>query len=619
MNDVILGNFIGTDINGAISLGNTRDGIRIENAAGAAVTNNVLSANGAAGLEILGQSATATAVQGNLIGTDAHGTIALANELGVFLNDVVGNTIGGSTPGARNLISGNRSIGIQVIRVSPPPSAGSIAPDNVIQGNYIGTNITGTSPLGNGSNSTNANVGIGVFLNNTRNDLVIGNVISGNNFAGISIFGQAGVPSANNQVLANLIGPAFDGTPLRGTDPTSFTPSNRQDLGVVINNSTGNIIGGPGFDANLIEDNIAGVEIVGTVSTTHGNPLVTHAIVNQVQFNTITRNLIGVYLNETTNNVIINNTIVGNASIGVALVGNLTTDNLVQGNNINSNRDAASNPTNGTGVYIESASNNFIQDNTITKNGLVGVYLFNGATGNLVRRNRILKNLKYGVFLYNSAGNVNQIIRRGADSNRLQGNVIANFREFTGPVLRGRASRRRSHQSFGGPGRTTGVRSGISPPDRATSAADDRNPRAPRAQGAPESEVEQSHRLQIERPRAGHRLDDAQRDHQPAAEFEVHTRGQVHHVGGPRPVGQVVCPPVVQRRVDVGLERRHDPRQEAVGIGVAQQVIAQAQVVVQHRHIEVIDREAERGEAVQEEISPGEIIAHEGLQLSGMQ
>src|SRR5208337_2496624 len=85
------------------------------------------------------------------------------------------NTIGGTTPGARNLITGNFSDGVLITILSE---------DNLVEGNYIGTNIQGTGPLRNGQD--------GVAVLDASDDTVggtvqgAGNVISGNYGNGIS-------------------------------------------------------------------------------------------------------------------------------------------------------------------------------------------------------------------------------------------------------------------------------------------------------------------------------------------------------------------------------------------------------------------------------------------------
>src|SRR5262249_33665708 len=97
---------------------------------------NLISGNGT-GVEVSGQG-NAVVVAGNSIGVDASGEAALGNETGIHVFRG-GATIGGTTAGARNLISGNMQ-GIFVERA-----------EAAVEGNYIGTDATGTSALGNGT------------------------------------------------------------------------------------------------------------------------------------------------------------------------------------------------------------------------------------------------------------------------------------------------------------------------------------------------------------------------------------------------------------------------------------------------------------------------------------
>src|SRR5204863_475631 len=89
-------------------------------------------------------------IQGNFIGTDASGTQKLGNgTFGItFQSGAVANMVGGSTSGARNVISGNGSTGVGFYIG---------ATGNQILGNLIGTDYTGTQKLGN--------VSYGVYFN----------------------------------------------------------------------------------------------------------------------------------------------------------------------------------------------------------------------------------------------------------------------------------------------------------------------------------------------------------------------------------------------------------------------------------------------------------------------
>jgi hypothetical protein len=116
--NTIQGNFVGTDASGSADMGNGGDGVLILDSPGNLIggttpgSGNVISGNGdvqneAAGINISGRLASGNRVQGNRIGTNAAGTRALGNSShGVFVS-APGNLIGGTEPGAGNVISGN--------------------------------------------------------------------------------------------------------------------------------------------------------------------------------------------------------------------------------------------------------------------------------------------------------------------------------------------------------------------------------------------------------------------------------------------------------------------------------------------------------------------------------
>ena len=101
-------------------------------------------ANSGDGVFFLGSAVTRTLVEGNYIGLNAAGTASLANHLsGVDIQDGTRNTIGGTTAGARNVISGNASVGVYI-----HSSSASMGSGNLVAGNYIGTDKGGATALG---------------------------------------------------------------------------------------------------------------------------------------------------------------------------------------------------------------------------------------------------------------------------------------------------------------------------------------------------------------------------------------------------------------------------------------------------------------------------------------
>ena len=114
----------------------------------AAGAGNLISGNNGIGIDLLDSGTADDAIQGNLIGTDVTGTLALGNQgTGIAIPYSSGNLIGGLTAGARNVISANGSGGVVI------GGFGNSAVNNVIQGNFIGTDITGSNALGNQGNA----------------------------------------------------------------------------------------------------------------------------------------------------------------------------------------------------------------------------------------------------------------------------------------------------------------------------------------------------------------------------------------------------------------------------------------------------------------------------------
>jgi CSLREA domain-containing protein len=197
--NVIEGNYIGTDVTAAIALGNLGGGVQIWGGSGntiggtAAGARNVISANHSFGVHIL--DATGNQVLGNYIGTNASGSAALGNVgPGLSLsNGAVGNTIGGTAAGAGNVISGSQ--GYQGV------SIGNGASGNQVQGNYIGTDASGSAPLGNGTS------GLEIFGHeNTIGGTAAGagNTIAYNQLVGVWV-ATAVEPATGNAIRGNSI------------------------------------------------------------------------------------------------------------------------------------------------------------------------------------------------------------------------------------------------------------------------------------------------------------------------------------------------------------------------------------------------------------------------------
>ncbi|MFC1637652.1 beta strand repeat-containing protein, partial [Candidatus Margulisiibacteriota bacterium] len=146
----VLGNYIGLDRDGDTDLGNGNRGVSISNGAaynqigdGTAGGRNIISGNGARGVYIDGAGTDYNRVLGNFIGTDVNGTADLGNDSeGVCIyGGAKYNLIGSSEGAGRNVISGNANDGIEI--------DGSGTNSNEVLGNFIGTDVNGTADLGN--------------------------------------------------------------------------------------------------------------------------------------------------------------------------------------------------------------------------------------------------------------------------------------------------------------------------------------------------------------------------------------------------------------------------------------------------------------------------------------
>jgi hypothetical protein len=221
--NIIAGNFIGTDASGTRTFaGQSSAGVTVTNdqSEPAALGNtiggespadrNVISLGKSfydPGIDI--ENATGTVIEGNYIGTDASGTKALGNDDGILLFSASQTRLGGSAAAARNVISGNRLNGVEI--------AASSAGHNAVEGNLIGTDATGTAPVGN-------ETGVSVF--GSTDNLIggtvpsAGNVIAFNTGDGLVIDGPAlHDPIRLNSVFTNqglgidLLGRSASGAP----------------------------------------------------------------------------------------------------------------------------------------------------------------------------------------------------------------------------------------------------------------------------------------------------------------------------------------------------------------------------------------------------------------------
>jgi hypothetical protein len=204
--NTVEGSFIGTNPGGTVDRGNggafqSGDaGIYLDtvndNTVGGTepAARNLISGNAHAGV-LLEDNAAGTEVLGNYIGTDRHGATAIGNEgpgVQTSAGEPVDNVIGGPTSGARNVISGNDGTGVTICC-----SNGS---DTRVEGNFIGTEADGTGAVGNGDD--------GVQIASAKDNTVGGaccatsNRIAHNDGDGVSLPFSSG---SGNRILSNSI------------------------------------------------------------------------------------------------------------------------------------------------------------------------------------------------------------------------------------------------------------------------------------------------------------------------------------------------------------------------------------------------------------------------------
>jgi hypothetical protein len=408
----VLGNLIGTDVNGTAVLANSQDGVFIgggssRNTVGGTAAANVISGNGIDGVLVSGKGTSGNLILGNLIGTDANGGAALGNDsYGVLIGlAATRNTVGGTAVAAGNIISANAT----GLSIQDPGTTG-----NIVLGNRIGTDRTGTSPLGNKS--------AGLFLISGATDNTVGgtatgagNVISANATDGVD-----DVAANRNVFLGNYIGTDASGTAGlgNGANGLSLASTTRNTVGGTVagsanvisaNARNGVVITNGGTSGNVVLGNLIGTDRTGAIGLGNGNfgiAIGSAATANTVgglaagAANTISANLVGVGISSrgTSGNLVLGN-LIGTDRTGTARIGN-----TLDGVSVDSGATA-----NTIGGAVAGSAN------VISANGFVGVLLGGvGTTRNVVLGNLIgtdetgtvgLGNLYAGVLIQGATGN----------------------------------------------------------------------------------------------------------------------------------------------------------------------------------------------------------------------
>lgn len=379
----VAGNFIGTDLLGTTSIPNT-DGVVLDVAdeniigisgpvapinllgGGEADEWNLISGNDQDGVFL--DASDLNWISGNLIGTDVTGTTTLLgtnpsnmwhgvqisigssdNIVGIVDDGSADTVLGAPMVGEGNLLSGNNANGLMM---------DSGATMNMAKGNFIGVDITGAAPLGNGTNGVELDTApmnlIGTDAD-TLSDSLERNVISCNANRGIFIAADM------NLVWGNIIG--------LDVNENGITPGNVQS-GISLSGTTAC---GIGFDQlNL------------------GSWLVPPVLPSNIQRNVISNNgLQGILLSGTT-------------CAGNAIIGNwIGTDSS----------ETANVPNVQSGIRLQNGANNntigwvstmlSVPPNVITNNGADGITIDDSSTlgtvSNVISGNSITANTLLGI------------------------------------------------------------------------------------------------------------------------------------------------------------------------------------------------------------------------------
>lgn len=419
-----------------------------------------LVVHSASGAGITISSSDLNLIAGCHLGTDPSGTVALGNEDGIHIVGVsTGNLIGGTESGAGNVISGNLANGINL-------DSDDVA-GNRIEGNLIGTDVTGLADLGNGA--------AGIRLRGPDN--VVGglapgarNVISWNDVHGIA------VRDGGNLLQGNWIGLVLDGTAAgNGMDGVHFGDSPGGTLGTVGGTVAGarNVISSNGRDGiriaagadTLIQGNFIGTDPTGLLARGNGGYGICDGCLGGFRNtvggivegagNVISANALGGYDTGTFDSVVQGNlvglgfdgeTLLGNFGVGVAnadmvggsdpLAGNWVSANtgdglllggfdVALGNRIGVT--ASGDPAGNGGVGIRLLASLAIiggtgtgMGNVVAHNADAGVIVLDFGVANTISRNSIYDNGGLGLDIDDDGVTANDAGDSDAGTNNLQ-------------------------------------------------------------------------------------------------------------------------------------------------------------------------------------------------------
>ncbi len=297
--------------------------------------------------------------------------------------------------------------------------------NNVIVGNFIGTNAAGNNAKPNFA---------GILLNNSHNNQIGGtegvspggactgdcNLISGNGLHGIVLDNG----SRNTRVIGNFI----------GTNKTGNGILPNKDGGILVANSPNTVIGGTSpQERNVISGNtVGGIELA--LADTRDTLVQGNFIGTNSAGTAALGGGTGVYgqLN-THDNVIDGNVISGLGKFGILIFLNAHSFEI-KNNRIGIAADSDANLGNGQkGIELQS-NNNYIHHNRVANNGSDGIRVKSG-NNNRISANEVFNNRTFGINLGKDAFSPNDGGDGDGGPNGLQNFPTLNAAEHDGATL----------------------------------------------------------------------------------------------------------------------------------------------------------------------------------------
>lgn len=425
--NVILGNYIGTNATGTAAIGgagNPGHGVVLGSRAQgsivggtAAGAGNVIAGHNRStpflsytGVNVASQATGMNnTIIGNFIGTNASGTAAISNVIGVRVSGSTNTTIGGATAASRNIISGNSGAGVQVTL--------ALSTNATILGNWIGLSASGGA-LGNRQEGVRIDTGA------SATTVGPGNVISANGATG-SADGVRILNSSthHNTVIGNFI----------GTDPTGLTTSTalvNTRSSIRIEDSHDNRVGGTlATERNVIavRDDQIGVAVTSSanLNTVLGNYIGVNASGNAILSGPGVGVRYGIRIDNSATNTTIGDSAAGGRNviagleIGVSVNGSTSTNTLILGNTIGAGASGQVLGNTQYGMLIDGGATtttiggaNAGEGNLVTGSQIDGI-LISGASTNSVIGNRLVNNTANGIKV---SGSTNVLISKSETS-----------------------------------------------------------------------------------------------------------------------------------------------------------------------------------------------------------